>query len=234
MADDDPIITIDRAGGMRYYQITTQTFTADRSRIGRAITFSDITEREQYRAELERQKDRLERFASMISHDLRNPLNVATARVGLLREESDNEHLAATDRALERMEELIDDLLTLARQGQPIEETRPVSLQAVLERCWPVIETKEATLAVGSDLRLLADGDRLQQLLENLLRNAIDHGGDDVFTSGYSTAESGTGFGLAIVEEVVDAHDWAISVTESAEGGARFEIRDVERTDAQG
>jgi signal transduction histidine kinase len=48
-----------------------------------------------------------------------------------------------------------------------------------------------------------------------------------IFASGYTTAEEGTGFGLAIVGEIVEAHGWTIDVTESTEGGARFEIRGV-------
>jgi signal transduction histidine kinase len=47
---------------------------------------------------------------------------------------------------------------------------------------------------------------------------------EEVFGSGYSTGEDGTGFGLAIVTEIVDAHGWRIRVRESREGGARFEI----------
>jgi signal transduction histidine kinase len=47
---------------------------------------------------------------------------------------------------------------------------------------------------------------------------------DRVFENGYSTSDEGTGFGLSIVEGIVRAHDWEISVTESETGGARFEI----------
>jgi PAS domain S-box-containing protein len=50
----------------------------------------------------------------------------------------------------------------------------------------------------------------------------------DVFESGYSTVSDGTGFGLAIVQEVVEAHGWSIRVTESAAGGARFEVTGVD------
>jgi PAS domain S-box-containing protein len=50
---------------------------------------------------------------------------------------------------------------------------------------------------------------------------------ETVFDRGYTTAEDGTGFGLAIVEEIVDAHGWDITVTESESGGARFEITGV-------
>ena len=45
-----------------------------------------------------------------------------------------------------------------------------------------------------------------------------------VFRSGVSAAEGGSGVGLAIVETVVDGHDWTVSVSESAAGGARFDI----------
>ena len=54
---------------------------------------------------------------------------------------------------------------------------------------------------------------------------------DQVFESGYSTAVEGTGFGLSIVQHVVESHGWTIQVTESAEGSARFEISGVELAD---
>lgn len=103
---------------------------------------------------------------------------------------------------------------------------------------------------------ILADGGRLQELLENLFRNAIKYGGqdvtisvgvlddgfyvkddghgipenkrDEVFDAGYSTAEDGIGFGLSIVKQVAEAYGWRIQVTEGGEGGARFEIRGIE------
>lgn len=45
-----------------------------------------------------------------------------------------------------------------------------------------------------------------------------------IFDDGYTTSQSGTGLGLAIVENIAAAHGWAVRVTESAEGGARFEV----------
>lgn len=44
----------------------------------------------------------------------------------------------------------------------------------------------------------------------------------------YLTSEEGTGFGPAIVKQVADAHGWTIRVTDSSEGGPRFEITGVE------
>jgi signal transduction histidine kinase len=52
-----------------------------------------------------------------------------------------------------------------------------------------------------------------------------------VFETGYTTASAGTGFGLAIVEGIAEAHDWEVAVTSSGDGGARFEVTGVERVD---
>jgi signal transduction histidine kinase len=53
---------------------------------------------------------------------------------------------------------------------------------------------------------------------------------EKIFESGYSTKDAGTGFGLAIVEEIVEAHGWEITVAESDAGGARFEITGIDGT----
>jgi signal transduction histidine kinase len=205
--------------------------------------------------ELEEQNDRLDEFVSIVSHDLRNPLNVAEGRLDLAREDSSSDHLDHVERALERMEALITDMLQLARQNESPTEVESVDLAEVTRTCWPNVETAEANLVTDLDQRIQADPSRLQQLLENLFRNAVEHGGEDmtitvgdldngfyveddgvgipeddrgqVYEAGYSTNKDGTGFGLSIVKQVVDAHDWGIAVTESEEGGARFEITGV-------
>ena len=160
--------------------------------------------------------------------------------------------------------------------------------------------TAGAELVTDTDRRISADRRQLQQLLENLYRNSVEHGStgnraesddsvehgstssrtesddsvehgstgnraesddsvehggddvtvtvgtvddgfyveddgtgipeaerDEVFGAGYSTSESGTGFGLSIVEQVVEAHGWEVRVTDGAEGGARFEVTGV-------
>lgn len=223
-------------------------------------TALDRVEREQNlqarERELERQNDRLSEFASIVSHDLRNPLNVAQGRLELAQEEYQSEHLDAAARAIERSQVLIDDLLTLARQGETVGNVEPVDLSTLLDDCWRTVETEDASLTVETTKQLLADRSRLAQLLENLIRNAVDHGPSDVeitvgeiadgfyvaddgpgipaedrstvFEAGYSTMQNGTGFGLNIVSEIAAAHDWSVEITESADGGARFEITGVD------
>jgi PAS domain S-box-containing protein len=201
-------------------------------------------------------EQRLEQFASVVSHDLRNPLNVAQGRLELAQERCESEHLAAVERAHNRMQTLIEDLLSLAREGEPVTETEPVSLETLAKESWASVKTPGATLVTDLDCNIQADESRLQRVFENLMRNAIEHNGpevtvtvgeqpagffleddgsgipeskhEDVFEAGYSTAEEGTGFGLSIVEQIVEAHDWELRLTESEASGARFEVTGVD------
>jgi PAS domain S-box-containing protein len=219
----------------------------------------DVTEQIERERELSTQNERLEEFASIVSHDLRSPLAVAEGHLELAGATDENEHLAKAADALERSQTLIDDLLTLAREGEHVDEIEQVDLAEIAQSGWQTTETQSATLDASVTQTIQADRSRLQQLFENLYRNAVEHGGKDVTVSvgviddgfyvadtgagivdseheviseaGYSTNEEGTGFGLRIVEQIAEAHGWEITVTESEQGGARFEVTGVERTD---
>lgn len=208
---------------------------------------TDITEQKEYQA-------RLESFASVLTHDLRNPLSVAKGRLELARAETPSDHLDEIATALDRMGMLIDDLLSLTRDDQTIGELETVDLAGLAEDCWRTVETREATLTVNVDQMILADKSRLKQVLENLFRNAIEHGGGDVTVTigdmkdGFSVEDDGrgippdlrvqlfegmttfgrSGIGLSIVKQIVDAHDWEIRVTEGESRGARFEITGIQ------
>ncbi|TKX67828.1 ATP-binding protein [Halorubrum sp. SP9] len=216
-------------------------------------------ERQRAAERLERERDRLDEFVSVVSHDLRNPITAARGRVDLLAEESDSEHVEPIRRSLSRMETLIEDLLALAREGNAVDDPEPVDLVALATAAWETTDKRGGTLgATVEELEVLADEARLRQLLENLFRNAVEHGGDDVtvtvgpladgdgfyvsddgpgipeddrervFETGFTTATDGTGFGLNIVAEIAEAHGWDVRAVESEEGGARFEITGVE------
>ena len=217
----------------------------------------DITAFKEREAALERQNERLDSFASIVSHDLRNPLNVAQGRVELAESATENEHLEAARDALDRIETIVDDTLTLAREGETVGDPEPVALSDVVASSWDTVDTDEATLDIETERTVLADPDRLQNLFENLIRNAIEHAGDDVeirvgdlddgfyvtddgpgippnvrdslFEPGQSGADGNTGFGLAIVHEIVTAHGWTIAAVDGEADGARFEIRGVSR-----
>ncbi|MBP1901430.1 PAS domain S-box-containing protein [Halorubrum trapanicum] len=218
----------------------------------------DITAFKERETALERQNDRLDSFASIVSHDLRNPLNVAQGRVQLAREASDDaENLDAALDALDRMESIVERTLALAREGETVGDPERVDLAEIVDDSWSTADTASATLSVETEHEVLADPDRLRNLFENLMRNAVDHAGEDVslrvgdlpdgffveddgpgidpavadslFEPGESGAAGNTGFGLAIVQEIATAHGWTVEATAGEEGGARFEVRGVDR-----
>ncbi|PAU83419.1 sensor histidine kinase [Halorubrum salipaludis] len=143
-------------------------------------------DRVQRRKQLEQQRERLEEFASVVSHDLRNPLSVAVGNIELAREfdgEEADERLDRAQDALDYMDDLIGDLLALAREGRTVEETATIDLRTVVDQAWRTIGAPEAVdLVVADPLPWIeCDRGRLRQALENLFRNAIEHGaGDDI------------------------------------------------------
>ncbi|MFB6171716.1 MAG: PAS domain S-box protein [Haloarculaceae archaeon] len=250
--------------------------------------------------QLERQNERLAEFASVVTHEIRNPLNVLDGNLSLAAETGDPEYVEQCQRTVGRMERLVDDVLTLAREGTAPADRRPVDLARLGRECFQGVGAPEATLAVETDATVVADEDRLRRLLTNLFRNSVEHGStgsrakpddsvehsstssrptaddsvahgardgqpatadpaagsgavairlgdlddgfyveddgvgipaeerESVFEAGYSTAERGTGFGLAIVQRIAQSHDWTVDVTDGSDGGVRFEFRGVE------
>ena len=234
----------------------------------------DISERKAYERRIERENERLDEFASIVSHDLRNPLNVLSGYLRLARETGDDSYFDRCERALDEMERLIEDVLTLAKQGEAVGSFEPVHLGDLAARysddAFGSVDGDDpfggddtegeprVAVAVEADGEICADPGRVGQLLGNLFRNADEHGGervvvgdlsdgfyvaddgpgidadhrDEVFESGYTTSETGTGFGLSIVQRIAEAHGWEVAVTEGERGGARFEFTGVDRPES--
>ncbi len=215
----------------------------------------------------------VDRIASVISHELRNPLDVAKAHLQAARERGDEEHFDRLADAHDRMEQIIKDVLTLARKEDAIAPSPGIELESVVTDAWATVDTANASLALDEELPTIeADRDRLQRLFENLFRNSVEHARptgstadedgdsqpdagiqvrvgqtpdcgffvsdngvgiplaerDRAFEPGYSSDESGVGLGLAIVEQIAEAHGWTVSLESGASGGARFEFRGFE------
>ncbi|ELZ42873.1 histidine kinase [Halorubrum saccharovorum DSM 1137] len=146
-------------------------------------------ERVQRRRQLEQQRERLEEFASVVSHDLRNPLSVAVGNIELARDLDGDATVERLDRAhdaLDYMDDLISDLLALAREGRSVEETETTDLRAVVDQAWRTVGAPGGVaLAVADPLPAIeCDRSRLRQALENLFRNAIEHGTEETLPVG--------------------------------------------------
>ena len=263
-------ITLSKAGTEQTYTSESEHITRDKiNHSGWLIRLDEITEQKTRERQLQEQNEYLDEFASIISHELQSPLNVAISRLNMIKQEYHNERTEELDHALRRMDTLIEDLLTMARSSQSIEDTEPVALETAAKTAWTYSDVDHCELnsSIPDSILIEADKDRLLEVFENLYVNAAEHNetpvtvhvgllgtentpvgdsnrsglfvADDgegiqpakretLFQSGYTDNTSGSGFGLPIVQDIISAHGWEITVTESKDGGARFEISGVD------
>ena len=175
--------------------------------------------------ELRRQNERLDRFASVVAHDLRNPLSVAMGFLEIAEETGNPEHFEKVESAHDRIERLIEDLLTLARGETTIEDAEEINIEDITTEAWGYVDTAEATLTVADGVpEVTGDAGRLTQLFENLFRNAVEHGGADVTVTvggldgddGFYVEDTGSGIPQ---EKQDDMFEHGVT---SSEGGTGF------------
>jgi signal transduction histidine kinase len=165
-------------------------------------TFADLIAstiaRNDRRLELRRRTEQLEQFSSVVSHDLRNPLNVLSGYLEMVEGEVSASTYDPMDRSVTRMETLIDNLLMLAKRGETIGETESVSVTGAAEEAWQTVRAPEATLTIADEIgRVRADPNRLRQVFENLFRNAVDHAGPSVAIEIGPRTDGGAGMYIA-------------------------------------
>ena len=223
----------------------------------------DVTEQVERERKLRESNERLESFASMLAHELRNPLNIGQIYSQQLPNETDSDAVEYVTEAFDRIEDMIDVMLVLTRGREAVGERTSVQLADVVQDVWDEMDTFDATLEGDIDHVIQVDETYIRHLFWNLFENAVEHGGRDVtitvgelptgfyvaddgpgipvderdavFEAGFTTAaqQGGTGLGLAFVQKLAEVYEWDCMVTESAAGGARFEFANVDQ-DAQG
>jgi two-component system phosphate regulon sensor histidine kinase PhoR len=127
-------------------------------------------------------------FIANVSHELRTPVTVirtnaeALADGALDHPERAPVFVERTLRHAERLSELIDDLLDLARVetgDQPL-EPEPLELEPLIRGALNLVSSDAEVEVEVAVERVLADRDALERILVNLLGNALKHGGDRV------------------------------------------------------
>jgi PAS domain S-box-containing protein len=230
-------------GELRWVEVAVYAVTEGDYVLRYVGLIEDITETKRRERDLQAKNERLDQFASLVSHDLRNPLQAAKTRLELAQETDEPEHLAHVDRNLDRMDRLVSDILTLARQGKSVTETERIALDTAANRAWASLDAPAATLVTDTEAAVAADDAtvRVGRLPDDTGFYVEDDGPgvppedrESVFDMGYSTRREGTGFGLPIVREIADAHGWFAAVTDGptdgadGTGGARFVFTNVE------
>ncbi|SDN07455.1 PAS domain S-box-containing protein [Halogranum gelatinilyticum] len=195
----------------------------------------DITERREFDRKLSIQKERLNEFAGVLSHDLQNPVQVAQGHVGHLRngvDDGDRErHLDAISDAVTRIDHVIKDVLAISRENSDSRETTEVELSAIAADIWQRVNPRGTDPEIEPGLVVTADEGRLERLLTNLFRNSIEHGRQAVTVSvgrltedaGFFVEDDGPGIPVDTRKAVFD---WQHS---TKDGGTGIGLKSVEQ-----
>jgi PAS domain S-box-containing protein len=218
---------------------------------------TDITDHVRQKQRLRRQNERLDELAGVLSHDLQTPIATARGRLEIALETGDVSHVETARSALDRIDNLRTELASVMRRGQIVGETEPVDLADAAETVWTSLDPPPTAALETDDETIRGDPNAVARLLENLLNNAVEHGGEDVtvrverhddgfavvddgpgldledpqqaFEAGVSTKDGDGphGMGLVSVRQIVLAHGWDAHVTDGEQGGLRVVIEGV-------
>lgn len=207
----------------------------------------DVTKTKMDKRQLEDQKKRLERFSSIVSHDLRNPLNVASGYIELAKKSGEEEDFERAMNAIDRMDQIIVELLQISGKPEHFDKSK-LELEEVFKEAYsyvdvePEYEIRESTEFEGGHSGIV-------RMFENLIRNTAEHNKDaeieigaiengfyyeddgsiekdieEILEYGYSTSTEGKGLGLSVVQRVADINNWDLNITKNKNGSLRFEF----------
>ncbi len=209
--------------------------TTTKAALDTAVNHEELLSRENA---LERQNERLEAFASVVSHDLRNPLNIAQGYLDLVEMETDpqkqQQFVTQTQEALDRIERLVESLLTIAREGKQIEDPVPLALESIAQAAKETVGVPSERFTTETLPAIEGDPSRVQQLFENLLSNAVTHGGETVTVtvgtlretdrSGFYVADDGPGIDESLIDSVFE---WGVTSERSGTGLGLAIVSDI-------
>jgi light-regulated signal transduction histidine kinase (bacteriophytochrome) len=179
------------------------------------MAIEDVTERKQIHEELVRSNENLQRFAYTAAHDLRSPLNSALNLSQLLvkrtsekLDEEERKMLRTSIESLERLNALMEGILTFSEMGNAPQQRRLISLdhplQIALANLKHHIEHNGATVSIGFLPEVWSDRTQMVMVFQNLIGNAIK----------YRRSEAPQ----IRVEAVQEGSDWRISVADNGQG----------------
>lgn len=216
------------------------------------MIMTDITAHKHTHEVLTRQRTELSQFVHTMSHDLRNPLHNILGYVELLEDEYDEHYLERIKKMIKNMELLLEKSVKLADAGDVIGEENEVNLEQIVKQSAEGIVPDDVKLIIDSLPSVLCDKERVIQMCQNILLNAVEHGKptevkvtadekeeviDILFSNNGDpiqedirekifkervSTKTSGGFGLFIIKKIVEAHGWSITYDHS--NGPTFRI----------
>lgn len=179
-------------GPVHLYEVNAAPIEEKGEVVSILVLARDVTSRKRTEDELMRLNRELEGYAQTVSHDLRNPLTTIKLAADHLRQLWDKrEEIADLDHEINRVaeiliasttqaEDLIADLLSLARAGQEPEEVCEVdvheTVMRIIEEHAPVVDERGVSFMVADDLgKVRANPTHIYQMFSNLIDNGIKH-----------------------------------------------------------
>ena len=225
---EERIVGVD--GETRHAVVASSSVTFDGEPAAQVV-LNDITAEREQRRDLEQKTEQTELLSSVLSHDMQGPVNVATGRLQLARETGEQAHVEQAEAALGRLQELLDDMTALLQDGDVVDDVESLGLADIVSDVEGTLGSDRLSIRVADSAEIAADYYALKRLFENLFSNAVEHGGpnatveigtlpdgfyvaddgpgipaeerDRVFEPGYTTKESGSGFGLVSIRQIV-------------------------------
>jgi PAS domain S-box-containing protein len=204
------------------------------------------------------QEEDLKEFGNLLSHDLRNPLDIAKGYLDLMeRPESENEELLEEAKnAVYRAIKVAEDLKIIAVTPEDIEEEE-VNLEDAFTQALTSIKVSPESYNI-EDTTIAARNGSITRLFANLIQNSVEHNPEPVsikvgslgngfyyedngkgipennrekiMKKGFTTSGEGQGLGLYIINRIAELHSWEVNVTDAENGGARLEFYLEEET----
>lgn len=210
-----------------YFTISANTINIE-DKIYLLLTINDVTQLKQIQIDLEKQKKKAQEsdklktaFLANISHEIRTPLNAITGFSHLLSytkdEEEQQEYIKIIDQNNELLLHLLNDIFDLAKieSGSVEFEEEPINLSSLFEEVKSkylyTLKNEKVNIVFNyssKDIQVQGDKNRIMQVLDNFITNAIKFTNEGTITVGYEEKESDiycyvedTGIGLSESEK---------------------------------